>query len=63
MPTLNGYYEDDFKAKQAIVRKILESKIVSYEELSLLMNGELNKFCGTGISGTFFYYNWAITLD
>lgn len=63
MPTLNGYYEDDFKEKQATIRKILESEIINWGELNKLMDGELIKFCGCGKSGKVFYYNWAIVLD
>lgn len=58
MPTLNGYYESDFKEKQAIIRDIIEEKKVDWDSLNKLMDGQLIKFCGKGINGKVFYYSW-----
>ncbi len=57
--SLNGYYRDDFKEKQKIIKNLLENKKVDYDQLDILMDGILHKFCSTKKKdGSYFYYSW-----
>lgn len=56
---LNGYYGEDFEQKQTIIKDLLMNKKISYDDLDLLMNGVLHKFCITNNKGSYFWTCWS----
>lgn len=58
--TLNGYYQDDFKEKQKIIRELIEVYNFDRDKLDILLDGILIKFCSENKmpNGKYFWYSW-----
>lgn len=58
--TLNGYYQDDFKEKQKIIRELIEVYNFDRDKLNILLDGILIKFCSAKKmpDGKYFWYSW-----